>query len=79
VQTAGERLEAIEAWSRRTFSMAAICAACLALVAIVAAAAGTESLRAKWAMQEGLAKLATISAPADTSSPAPFPRLPSRR
>jgi hypothetical protein len=55
VRTAGERLEAIEAWSRRTFVAAAFGAAMLAILAGLAVYVGIDYLQMKAAMGEAAA------------------------
>jgi len=57
VRTAGERLERIETWAKRTYQMACVRALALVVVATIAVNFAIDYARAKGAMAEASRKL----------------------
>lgn len=67
-KTAAQSLEAIEAWSKRTFIAAAIAAGFLGMLTLGVLYAEWDYLRVKWAMQDMAHSLAGRSSPAPADS-----------
>jgi hypothetical protein len=68
VKTAGERLEAIEAWSRRTFIAAAFAAACTGILASATLYVGYEYIQLRRAASQVASSLGGDERPKATAS-----------
>jgi hypothetical protein len=73
VRTAGDRLEAIETWTRRTFIACVVAAAFLGVIATAILYVGYDYVRLKWAAsdaaQEFRSKAAGRARPAPARTP----------
>ena len=74
VKSAGERLEAIEAWSKRSFIASTVAASCMGITTAIACYVVIDYVRLKWAAQDAAASFRSEMEGRMKANPSPITR-----